>query len=202
MQTEVLIITNRKSKVNDLSTLLEHRKNLRIQRLLEPALNTKKISGNSLLILDLKSIDKVHRLIEMAAKPENISSIICIVSPYARTTMKQIIGKVNALVSDTGILTEINLAIDVCLQGGLYISPHLVDDFIHSNDTSETDIRILTKTEMKVLKAASRGLTNKQLASQLYVSPNTIHSHCRNIYKKLGVRGRVEAINVVFGGVG
>ncbi|WP_253950360.1 LuxR C-terminal-related transcriptional regulator [Methylibium sp. T29] len=38
-------------------------------------------------------------------------------------------------------------------------------------------------------------MANKEIASRLFVSENTVKFHLKNIYSKLGVSGRVQAIN-------
>lgn len=52
----------------------------------------------------------------------------------------------------------------------------------------------LTDREREVLKALSRGYSNQQLADLLVVSPKTVHNHLYNIYSKIGVASRSEAI--------
>jgi DNA-binding NarL/FixJ family response regulator len=48
----------------------------------------------------------------------------------------------------------------------------------------------LTARELEVLRLVARGLTNPQIAQQLILSPNTVHTHVRSILKKLGVSSR------------
>jgi len=52
----------------------------------------------------------------------------------------------------------------------------------------------LSKKEQKTLELLITGLTNKEIAEQLFVSPNTVKTHIKNIYRKLGVNNRVEAM--------
>ena len=52
----------------------------------------------------------------------------------------------------------------------------------------------LSDRELEVLKLLALGLSNREIAGQLFVSPETIKKHAGNIYGKLGVHGRVEAI--------
>ena len=40
------------------------------------------------------------------------------------------------------------------------------------------------------------GLTVPEIAEELYLSPATVRTHVQNIYSKLGVHGRIEAIQV------
>ena len=50
----------------------------------------------------------------------------------------------------------------------------------------------LTTTEEKVAEAVSQGLTNRQVANRLYMSPHTVDSHLRHIYWKLGINSRTQ----------
>lgn len=60
----------------------------------------------------------------------------------------------------------------------------------HKPDTIST----LTEREREVLLALTKGYSNQQLADLLTVSPKTVHNHLYNIYSKIGVSSRSEAI--------
>ncbi len=51
----------------------------------------------------------------------------------------------------------------------------------------------LTAREVEVLKLVARGLTNAQIAQELYLSPRTVNAHLNSIYQKLGVGSRTAA---------
>ena len=51
----------------------------------------------------------------------------------------------------------------------------------------------LTDREVEVLRLAATGLTRKQMASALFVSPSTVRSHLEHIYAKIGVSTRAAA---------
>ena len=51
----------------------------------------------------------------------------------------------------------------------------------------------LTEREFEVLSRIVEGQSNPQIASALYLSPNTIKSHVNGILNKLGVNDRVQA---------
>jgi LuxR family transcriptional regulator, maltose regulon positive regulatory protein len=53
---------------------------------------------------------------------------------------------------------------------------------------------LLTERELEVLAQMSRGLTYQQIAEELVVSVNTIRHHVKGVYGKLGVNGRLPAI--------
>jgi DNA-binding NarL/FixJ family response regulator len=53
----------------------------------------------------------------------------------------------------------------------------------------------LTTREQEVLRLLARGLRNKEIAARLFVSERTINFHLANIYQKLNVSGRTEALS-------
>jgi len=52
----------------------------------------------------------------------------------------------------------------------------------------------VTRRERAVLEYLTTAMTHAQIAGQLFVSDNTLKSHCRNLYRKLGVNSRADAI--------
>jgi len=53
----------------------------------------------------------------------------------------------------------------------------------------------LSNREFEVVEQLTKGLSNKEIATQLFVSESTIKTHLSNIYTKLEVSNRVQAIN-------
>ena len=59
---------------------------------------------------------------------------------------------------------------------------------------SEALVESLTDREMEVLELLSQRLSNKEIAKMLVIAPETVKRHTINIYQKLGVNGRREAV--------
>jgi len=53
----------------------------------------------------------------------------------------------------------------------------------------------ITPRELEILEYASYGLTVKQIGSRLGLSPRTVETHLAKLYRKLGVRNRVQAVS-------
>jgi LuxR family maltose regulon positive regulatory protein len=61
-------------------------------------------------------------------------------------------------------------------------------------DQSEL-IEPLSEREIEVLQLLAKGLTNQVVAERLILSPHTIKTHTRNIYSKLAVSNRTQAVD-------
>ncbi len=99
---------------------------------------------------------------------------------------------------------HITNAIKQLLEGGSPISPaiarYILDYFqngeVASSNASElpNGETLLTPKEKMVLQYISRGYSNKEIASSLEISPHTVASHIKRIYRKLEVNSRNEAV--------
>jgi DNA-binding NarL/FixJ family response regulator len=58
----------------------------------------------------------------------------------------------------------------------------------------QTDEEPLTERELDVLKLAAKGMGNRDIASQLYLSTRTVQTHLSTIFHKMGVGSRTEAV--------
>ena len=54
----------------------------------------------------------------------------------------------------------------------------------------------LTDREMEVLRLVARGLNNRDIAKELFISENTVKNHVRNILEKLQIHSRMEAVMI------
>jgi DNA-binding CsgD family transcriptional regulator len=80
---------------------------------------------------------------------------------------------------------------------GLWFGRHFAN--IETRDSGSNDKAIralgLTPREIDMLRYLQTGKSNKEIARELGVSPNTVKTHLANLYVKLGVRNRTEAVS-------
>ena len=95
-------------------------------------------------------------------------------------------------------------SIEELLKGGSPISPAIaryILDYFQTNEVSSSNAvetpnaeALLTPKEKMVLQYISRGYSNKEIARSLDISPHTVASHIKRIYRKLEVNSRNEAV--------
>ncbi len=88
-------------------------------------------------------------------------------------------------------------------EGGAPMSPsiarQIAGSFNKPAQTPTPESELLTTREKEVIELISRGKLEKEVAAELFISLKTVKSHISNIYGKLHVRTRVEALNKYFG---
>ncbi|GAC1423621.1 MAG: response regulator transcription factor [Flavisolibacter sp.] len=89
---------------------------------------------------------------------------------------------------------------EVC-EGGSPMSTKIARKVISTfqNRKESQYTAILTVKENEILKALAKGLRFKEIAFELNIGFETVRSHVRNIYEKLHVQSRLEALNKVYG---
>jgi DNA-binding CsgD family transcriptional regulator len=65
------------------------------------------------------------------------------------------------------------------------------------DDTTARGWSSLTEAERNIAQQVARGLTNRETAALLFLSPHTVDYHLRQIYRKLSVQSRVEMARAV-----
>ncbi|MEU4494461.1 response regulator transcription factor [Streptomyces sp. NPDC023998] len=81
------------------------------------------------------------------------------------------------------------------------VTRRLVETFArHAGPTSEPppDLRALTGRELEVLKLTARGLTNLEIADQLFISEATVKTHLNRAMTKLDLDSRAQAVVVAY----
>lgn len=84
-------------------------------------------------------------------------------------------------------------AIRQVAQGRL-VFPRTAQRWMSLHRTPVADGPELSQREVEVLEKLARGLPNAEIATELVVSENTVRFHLKNIYEKLGVTNRTEAV--------
>ncbi|MCF7480326.1 LuxR C-terminal-related transcriptional regulator [Vibrio sp. J1-1] len=89
--------------------------------------------------------------------------------------------------------------IDKILQGDMWFSRKFSQQYIthlrqNIKPVYNHDPSILTRREMQIITFLAMGASNQEIAEQLFVSENTVKTHLHNIFKKIEVKNRVQAL--------
>ncbi|WP_160105022.1 response regulator [Pseudomonas izuensis] len=87
-------------------------------------------------------------------------------------------------------------AIRSVAKGETYITPEVANKLLSNIKEHEAEIRTLdlSHREEQVIREVSTGLTNKEVASKLLISEQTVKNHMSSVMQKLHARNRVEAV--------
>ena len=91
-------------------------------------------------------------------------------------------------------------------QGDALLAPsvtrRVIEEFVRrppsSVRTSPPEVEELTARELEVLKLVAKGLSNAEIAKELFVSETTVKTHVAHMLTKLGVRDRVQAVVLAY----
>lgn len=91
-------------------------------------------------------------------------------------------------------------AINEIFKGGSPMNTHIARKVVSSFNEIRQNIELqkLTSREQLILDYLSQGLRYKEIADKLFLSTETVRTHIRNIYQKLHVNSRTDALNKVY----
>ena len=103
---------------------------------------------------------------------------------------------------------EVSLSIRSVLRGGAPIDPFIARRILDllpaqasaataeaSAATAEASAEALSKREAEILQLVADGLSNREIAEQIFLSPHTVACHIKGIYRKLAVSSRTRAVH-------
>ena len=92
---------------------------------------------------------------------------------------------------------EIFNAIRVISQGGSHLQPEAASKLMRLtiSEAPQADWSPLTARELEVLELLARGMTNKEIATELVITVRTVKFHVSSILRKLEVGNRTEAVS-------
>lgn len=110
-------------------------------------------------------------------------------------------GAVGYLLKDESVEVIAESIRQVVNYGGAPMSPRIARKTLQLLAGARVEIKeksetILSKREMEILKGVVEGKDYKTISDELFISPHTARTHVANIYKKLHVTNKVQAINL------
>ena len=137
----------------------------------------------------MDGVETLRRLREQGLKPNVILLSVFAKDEYIFDGLRA--GARGYLLKDVG-RDELVQAISTVYQGGSLLQPMVANRLIERLDSPEHPC--LTEREREILSQLDSGARNKEIAEELFLSVNTVKFHIDNVYQKLGVKTRTQAV--------
>lgn len=163
---------------------------------------------------DISGLDVIRQI--QTLRPESDAMVITMFGDEDHVVASIEAGATGYLLKETGA-DEIAKAIHALLDGGSPISPAVARKLLRrfslnpgaTTDTApspsvkisakpalakNTGLAALTGRESEILQLLAKGLTFDEISKSLFISAHTVAQHVKNIYRKLSVKSRAEAV--------
>jgi two-component system, NarL family, response regulator LiaR len=201
MKTIVSILEDNKEYQQTLVDIIADSSNYQVGHVFSSAEEVLPLIGNlsGIFIVDIKlpGMNGANLIGRISLVNKKVQCVICSLygdDAFIFSALKN--GAVGYLLKDSSA-QEILAALDDVMKGGSPMSPFIARKVIasfqlqKSKDLSE----VLSDREQEVLSKVADGLIYKEIGERLLISHETVKKHITNIYRKLHVQNKIEAVN-------
>lgn len=149
------------------------------------------------VILDMRLPDAGGETVleQLQGKLPETRVLVVTASSSSETLLRAIEAGAAGYVTKRASLEELVQAVIAVHSGSFVVSPELasqfLQDYARAADPNSIQARpLLTPREQEVLRLVGQGLTDRQIAEQLFVSPRTVQNHLAHIRQKTGLTRR------------
>ncbi|MBN2443490.1 MAG: hypothetical protein JXJ04_19160 [Spirochaetales bacterium] len=154
------------------------------------------------LLIDCTKFSFEYVLKHITVSISNFNSTTCIAIfnlNYGTGVEKIALGKhITGFFYKNDNLNMVLKGIEKILRGDIWISRDILTEFAFTNIKQKLFYiqknTNLTQREIEILKLLSIGVTNEEIAEKTFITLNTVKTHLYNIYKKIKVKNRLQAI--------
>ena len=148
--------------------------------------------------ISLPGMRGTELIVRMKDKIRNTQFMVCTIHDDDETIFDALkSGASGYILKDPVTVEEISRAIHDLYNGGSPMSPFIARKVIGTfqKPAISDPNSLLSLREKQVLELVAKGLLYKEIAIRLEISAETVKKHLKNIYQKLHVQNKVEALN-------
>jgi DNA-binding NarL/FixJ family response regulator len=155
-----------------------------------------------LMDINMPNMNGIEATQKIRAQYPQVKIVMLTVFDIGDYIFQAILAGANGYLMKDSKPSKLFAAIEEAMEGGAPMSPHIATkalQLIRGNRTEpipENNTFELSKREIEILEHLAKGDTYQQIADKLFISPKTVRKHIENIYGKLQVHNKVEAIDV------
>jgi DNA-binding NarL/FixJ family response regulator len=148
--------------------------------------------------ISLPGMKGTELIVHLKEEMEDTQFMVCTIHDDNDTIFEALLsGASGYILKDPVTAHEIIKAIRDLYNGGSPMSPLIARKIItrFQKPVHQDEAHLLSVREREVLEHLSKGLQYKEIAEQLGITHETVKRHLKNIYQKLHVQNKIEAIN-------
>lgn len=153
-----------------------------------------------LMDIHLPGISGIECIAQLKPQHPTIEFLMCTSFEDSESVFKALkVGATGYLVKSAKASVILD-AIEEVMRGGAPMSSQIARKLVQSFQPKEpkNEFEKLSKRELEIAELLAKGYRYKQIADQLFVSTDTVRTHIYNMYQKLQVNSKTEAINKLF----
>ena len=155
-----------------------------------------------LLDITMPEMNGIEVIPHIREKSPKTKTLMLTASVDEDTIFRALTAGAKGYISKDASVSDLIKAIQAVHRGELWVERKLVSKFFDkgaiSNDGAEDELEQrnegLSPREQEVLGCLTKGCTNKEIAEALFISEKTVKNHLHNIFRKLNITKRLEAI--------
>jgi len=154
-----------------------------------------------LMDIHLPGKNGIECITALKPKCESVQFLMCTSFEDTDSVFKALKEGASGYLTKTTQPSKILDAIVDVYKGGSPMSSHIARKVVSSfqlGNNVNSELQKLSVREKEILNLLSQGLRYKEIADKLFLSTETVRTHIRNIYEKLQVNSRTEALNKTF----
>lgn len=188
-----------------LRMILESEPDIRVVAEAENGAEAVRLAGRerpSLVLMDIRmpEMDGLEATRRITAEHPDVRVIVLTTFDLDDYVYEALRGGASGFLLKDAPADDLVAAVRVVADGGALLAPsitkRLIEEFAGRPRAPETkaELETLTEREAEVLRQVARGLSNAEIADELYVSETTVKTHVSHILTKLALRDRVQAV--------
>ena len=159
-------------------------------------------SAPDLVLLDLNLLEgNGVRLIQALRRAAFRGSILALTSAAGEQDIMRVLRSgADGYLFKEELATRLSAALEELRDGGVPLSPGAARLLLRElrSDRNELALPAITPREASVLEFLATGGGYSEIARELKIGLNTVRTHVRSLYDKLGVENRAEAVNIAW----
>ncbi|MEP7376235.1 MAG: response regulator transcription factor [Chitinophagaceae bacterium] len=158
---------------------------------------------SDILLLDigLPGISGVEAIPQILEKMPELNIVMLTTYEEEDVILKALCSGACSYISKKASLEEIVDALRIVVNGGSYMSPSIAREIVnHLMGGRVSKATILTDRQKEILEKLVDGKSYQTIASELFISVETVRSHIKKMYKILNVNNKTEAITQYMNG--